>query len=91
MAGRDNDDKARSYAGNRPSITILIDDVTPQSVGALIAYYEHRTFVNAAMLGINPFDQYGVELGKEIAKQISTEGASGFDPSTTALMSAAFD
>ncbi len=91
MAGRDNDDKARSYEGNRPSVTILIEDVTPATLGALIAYYEHRTFVNAVMLGINPFDQYGVELGKEIAKKISNEGPSGFDPSTSALMKAAFE
>lgn len=91
MTGRDNDDKERSYEGNRPSVTILIEDVTPTTLGALIAYYEHRTFVNAAMLGINPFDQYGVELGKEIAKKISNEGPSGFDPSTSALMKAAFE
>lgn len=91
MAGRSNDDKARSYAGNRPSSTILIEDVTPSAMGALIAYYEHRTFVNAIMLGINPFDQFGVELGKEIAKQISQDGPSGFDPSTTNLMNAAFN
>lgn len=91
MAGRENDDKARSYEGNRPSVTILIDDVTPASLGALLAYYEHRTFVNAVMLGINPFDQFGVELGKEIAKKISTDGPSGFDPSTSALMQAAFE
>ncbi len=91
MAGRSNDDKARSYEGNRPSTTILIDDVTPAALGALIAYYEHRTFVNAVMLGINPFDQFGVELGKEIAKQISQDGPSGFDPSTSALMKAAFE
>jgi len=91
MSGRQNDDKARSYAGNRPSSTILIEDVTPASLGALIAYYEHRTFVNAVMLGINPFDQYGVELGKEIAKKIASDGPRGFDPSTTALMKAAFE
>ena len=91
MAGRDNADKARAYQGNRPSVTILVDDVTPASLGALIAYYEHRVFVNAVLLAINPFDQYGVELGKEIAKKISNEGPSGFDPSTSALMKAAFD
>ena len=89
MAGRSNDDPARSYTGNRPSTTILMDDVTPSTLGALIAFYEHRTFVNAVLLGINPFDQFGVELGKEIAKQISEDGASGFDPSTKALIKAA--
>lgn len=89
MSGRTSDDLARNYAGNRPSTTILADDVTPSSVGALIAFYEHRTFVNAVLLGINPFDQFGVELGKQIAKSIGENGPSGFDPSTTALIEAA--
>ncbi len=89
MAGQKSDDLARNYAGNRPSTTILVDDVTPSTVGALIAFYEHRTFVNAVMLGINPFDQFGVELGKQIAKSIGENGATGFDPSTTALIEAA--
>jgi glucose-6-phosphate isomerase len=86
MAGKKSDDLARNYVGDRPSVTVLVDDVTPSTVGALIAYYEHKTFVNAVMLGINPFDQFGVELGKKIAKSISENGASGFDPSTTALI-----
>ncbi|MEY3634900.1 MAG: glucose-6-phosphate isomerase [Pseudomonadota bacterium] len=89
MAGQKSDDLARNYVGNRPSTTILLDDVTPATLGALIAFYEHRTFVNAVLLGINPFDQFGVELGKKIAKSISENGASGFDPSTTALIAAA--
>ena len=89
MAGRHSDDLARSYVGDRPSTTILLDDVTPTSLGALIAFYEHRTFVNAVLLGINPFDQFGVELGKQIAKSIGENGASGFDPSTTALIALA--
>jgi glucose-6-phosphate isomerase len=66
-----------------------MDDVTPSALGALIAFYEHRTFVNAVLLGINPFDQFGVELGKQIAKSIGKNGATGFDPSTTALIAAA--
>jgi glucose-6-phosphate isomerase len=89
MQGKVSDDPARSYSGDRPSTTILIDDVTPTAVGALIAFYEHRTFVNAVLLGINPFDQFGVELGKAIAKGIAENGAKGFDPSTTALLAAA--
>ncbi len=89
MAGKRADDLARNYAGDRPSTTILIDDVTPSTMGALIAFYEHRTFVNAVLLGINPFDQFGVELGKEIAKSIVENGPSRFDPSTTALIEAA--
>jgi glucose-6-phosphate isomerase len=89
MSGRQSDDLARNYVGDRPSSTILLDDITPSSLGALIAFYEHRTFVNAVLLGINPFDQFGVELGKEIAKSIGDNGATGFDPSTTALIAAA--
>ena len=89
MAGKQAVDPARSYAGNRPSTTLLIDDVTPAIVGALLAFYEHRTFVNAVLLGINPFDQFGVGLGKQIAKSIGENGATGFDPSTTALIEAA--
>lgn len=87
MLGRDNsEDPARAYPGNRPSTTLLLDDVTPEILGALIAFYEHRTFVNAVLMGINPFDQFGVELGKEIAKSIEKDGAQGFDPSTMALI-----
>ena len=89
MSGRHSDDLARNYAGNRPSTTILLDDVTPATVGALIAFYEHRTFTNAVLLGINPFDQFGVELGKQIAKDIGENGPVGFDPSTSALIEAA--
>lgn len=92
MQGRDNPaDPARAYPGDKPSTTILLDDVDPRSLGALIAFYEHRTFVNAVLLGINPFDQFGVELGKEIAKSIESAGTGGFDPSTQALIAAAFD
>lgn len=89
MTGRGSDDPHRAYAGNRPSSTLLIEDVTPEIVGALIAFYEHRTFVNAVMMGINPFDQFGVELGKEIAKSIAEDGPGGFDPSTHALIASA--
>ena len=87
MRGKENaDDPARAYPGNRPSSTILMDDVTPEALGALIAFYEHRVFANAVLMGINPFDQFGVELGKEIAKSIEADGPSGFDPSTMALI-----
>jgi glucose-6-phosphate isomerase len=87
MRGKDNPaDPARAYPGNRPSTTILLDDVTPEVLGALIAFYEHRTFANAVLMGINPFDQFGVELGKEIAKSIEADGPTGFDPSTMALI-----
>jgi glucose-6-phosphate isomerase len=88
MAGKGAADQARAYPGDRPSATILLEDLNPATLGALIAFHEHRTFVNAAMLGINPFDQFGVELGKEIAKSIEKGGAR-FDPSTEALLAAA--
>ncbi len=87
MQGRESEDPQRSYPGDRPSSTILLDRLDPRSLGALIAFYEHRTFVNAVLLGINPFDQFGVELGKEIARRLS-EGAdeASLDPSTSALI-----
>lgn len=87
MRGKDNaEDPARAYPGNRPSTTILIDDVTPEALGGLIAFYEQRTFANAVLMGINPFDQFGVELGKDIARSIEKDGPKGFDPSTMALI-----
>ena len=87
MQGKSSDDPQRSYPGNRPSSTILFDRLDARSLGALIAFYEHRTFANAALLGVNPFDQFGVELGKQIAHRLA-EGADvgGLDPSTRALM-----
>jgi len=87
MLGRDSDDPHKSYAGNRPTATILLDRLDARTLGALIAFYEHRTFANAILLGINPFDQFGVELGKQIAHQLA-EGADEdeLDPSTRALI-----
>ncbi len=89
MAGKSSDDAARSYAGDRPSTTILLDRLDPATLGALLAFYEHRTFANAVLLGINPFDQFGVELGKEIARAIDAGDELGFDPSTQALIARA--
>jgi glucose-6-phosphate isomerase len=88
MAGKASDNPARAYPGDRPSATILLDDLTPATFGALIAFYEHRTFANATLMEINAFDQFGVELGKEIAKQIG-EGSARFDASTEGLLKAA--
>ena len=87
MRGRRSDDPQRDEIGNRPSATILLDRLDARTLGALIAFYEHRTFANAALLGINPFDQFGVELGKEIARQLA-EGSdeADLDPSTLALI-----
>jgi glucose-6-phosphate isomerase len=88
MAGKASKDAARAYPGDRPSVTILLDELNPASLGALLAFHEHRTFANAVLLGINPFDQFGVELGKEIAKQIEA-GGTRFDASTEGLLKAA--
>lgn len=75
---------AKTFPGNRPSATILLDQLDARSLGALLAFYEHRTFTAATLLGINPFDQWGVELGKEMANAMGQGGS--FDPSTEALM-----
>jgi len=87
MQGRSSDDPQRCEPGNRPSATILIDRLDARRLGALIAFYEHRVFANAVLLGINPFDQFGVELGKQIARQLAEgEGDDGLDPSTRDLI-----
>jgi glucose-6-phosphate isomerase len=87
MAGRRSDDPHRTYPGNRPSTTILLDRLDARSLGALLAFYEHRTFANAVLMGINPFDQFGVELGKEIARKLDDSGDDeSFDASTRALI-----
>ena len=88
MAGRASGDGARNYPGDRPSATILCEDLNPATLGALIAFHEHRTFANGVLLGINSFDQFGVELGKEIAKSILAGGVT-FDASTEALLAEA--
>ncbi len=88
MAGKSSDDPARNYPGDRPSATILLDDCDAATLGALIAFHEHRTFAGAVLMQINPFDQFGVELGKAMAKAIDS-GDGEFDPSTSALMEAA--
>ncbi|MDE2412709.1 MAG: glucose-6-phosphate isomerase, partial [Sphingomonadales bacterium] len=88
MAGREAKDLARAYPGDRPSATMLCEDINPATLGALIAFHEHRTFANGVMLQINSFDQFGVELGKEIAKSI-VAGDAKFDPSTEALLAVA--
>ena len=88
LAGKASKDPARAYPGDRPSATILCEDLNPATLGALIAFHEHRTFANAVLLGINPFDQFGVELGKEIAKAIGG-GGTRFDASTEALLAEA--
>ncbi|WP_375398865.1 glucose-6-phosphate isomerase [uncultured Sphingomonas sp.] len=90
MKGKANpDDPARAYPGDRPSTTILADTLDARTLGALIAFHEQRVFVNGVLLGINSFDQFGVELGKEMAKA-AQKGGGDFDPSTTDLIKRAF-
>jgi glucose-6-phosphate isomerase len=63
------------YTGNVPSTTLWIDALTPRSMGALIALYEHKVFCQAAIWGIHPYDQWGVELGKTLAKAMEQREA----------------
>jgi glucose-6-phosphate isomerase len=63
----------RVMAGNRPSTTVLARAMTARTLGALIAMYEHRVFVQGVVFGINSFDQWGVELGKSLASELSNE------------------
>jgi len=82
--------KHRTFPGNRPSTTLLLDRLTPRSLGALIALYEHRVFTSGALWGINSFDQWGVELGKALASDLLPRLASGdtagLDGSTAGLV-----
>ncbi|MDG9708825.1 glucose-6-phosphate isomerase [Streptomyces sp. DH10] len=83
----------RTFQGNRPTTTILATDLTPSVLGQLVALYEHKVFVQGAVWNIDSFDQWGVELGKVLAKRVEpalTEGADvpGLDPSTAALVAA---
>ena len=63
----------RVFEGNRPSNTILADRLTPETLGKLVALYEHSVFTQGVIWNINPFDQWGVELGKELAQAIIPE------------------
>jgi glucose-6-phosphate isomerase len=78
------------FPGDRPSTLILMDRLTPERLGALVALYEHKVFVEGVIWGINSFDQWGVELGKVLANRILSEleggPAQAHDPSTTALI-----
>ena len=80
----------RGFPGNRPSTTLICDRLTPHRLGAIVALYEHRVFVEGVTLGINSFDQWGVELGKELALALAPlldgTDASGKDGSTRALV-----
>ena len=81
----------KTFPGNRPSTTIVMDRLTPETLGALLALYEHKTFVEGVIWDINSFDQWGVELGKVLARAILKDVAAGgpspdLDPSTASLL-----
>ncbi|MBZ8139616.1 glucose-6-phosphate isomerase [Rubrivivax gelatinosus] len=80
----------RSFPGNRPSTTLVLDQLTPRALGALVALYEHRVWTSGALWGINSFDQWGVELGKALAGDLLPRLASGdtrgLDASTAGLL-----
>jgi glucose-6-phosphate isomerase len=80
----------RTFPGNRPSTTLLLEELTPRSLGALIALYEHRVFVSGAVWGINSFDQWGVELGKalcnDLLPRLASGDSAGLDASTQGLI-----
>ncbi|MEO5732468.1 MAG: glucose-6-phosphate isomerase [Rubrivivax sp.] len=80
----------RSFPGNRPSATLVLDELTPRSLGALIALYEHRVFTSGALWHINSFDQWGVELGKALCNALlprfESGDTEGLDGSTAALL-----
>ncbi|ALV53221.1 glucose-6-phosphate isomerase [Streptomyces sp. 4F] len=83
----------KTFQGNHPTTTILATELTPSVLGQLVALYEHKVFVQGAVWNIDSFDQWGVELGKVLAKRVEpalTEGADvpGLDPSTAALVAA---
>ena len=80
----------RTFPGNRPSMTLLMDELTPHALGALVALYEHRVFVSGALWGINSFDQWGVELGKAMCKELlprlNSGEVEGLDAATANLI-----
>lgn len=83
----------KTFRGNHPTTTILADRLTPSVLGQLIALYEHKVFVQGAVWNIDSFDQWGVELGKVLAKKIEPvltegKGAEQLDSSTAALVAA---
>ena len=83
----------RVFPGNRPSTMLIYEQLTPHTLGRIIALYEHRVFVEGVIWGINSFDQWGVELGKELAKEMlpllqDQGGAGGKDGSTAGLLDA---
>jgi glucose-6-phosphate isomerase len=90
MLGKTDAGGHKHFTGNRPSTFLLLDELSPASLGALIALQEHRVFVSGSLWGINSFDQWGVELGKVLAKDVekrlATGDVAGLDASTAGLL-----
>ena len=90
MVGQAGDAPERHFPGNRPSTVLMLADLSPRSLGALLSMYEHRTFALGALWGVNPFDQWGVELGKRHAGEIEAALHAGdavdLDASTAILI-----
>jgi len=90
MVGKADAGGHKNFPGNRPSSFFVLDKLTPESLGAFLALYEHRVFTSGALWGINSFDQWGVELGKVLARDIEARLASGdtqgLDASTAGLL-----
>jgi glucose-6-phosphate isomerase len=90
MVGRADAGGHKNFPGNRPSTFFVFEKLTPEALGAFLAMYEHRVFASGALWGINSFDQWGVELGKVLAKDIeprlASGDASGLDASTAGLL-----
>jgi glucose-6-phosphate isomerase len=91
LDGGEDTPSFKRYRGNQPSTTILLDELTPHSFGQLIALYEHKVFVQSVIWDINPFDQWGVELGKQMATDLmdplsQPEPDTRFDSSTNGLL-----
>ncbi len=93
MAGRDAAEPHRRFSGNRPSSTIMFQTIDPHTMGQLLALYEHKVFVQGVIWNINSFDQWGVELGKEIARTLAQGQAAvaGMDASTRTLLARLHD
>ncbi len=90
MVGKADSGGQKNFPGNRPSTFLLLDELTPTTLGALIALQEHRVFVSGSVWGINSFDQWGVELGKVLAKDVEARllsgDTAGLDGSTAGLL-----
>ena len=100
-AGEDNTDASRKFTGNRPSSTIVLEDLTPRNIGRLLSFYEARTVYEGFIWGINSFDQFGVQLGKTLAGDLRAEMAKrnqdpthdfdGVDPISKGYLEMLFD